>query len=205
MKHPSFFATILFLVGPLACSSGTPIDTTIASIESCFDTGGGHMRCVSTTGGAMKEPGDVDGDGKADTFVCAVHPKGKIERADAGKGDLTAKKGDGGSHAEKGEHDDDDDCGKLGCRDLREHRAGDDDHGVRKDDDDGAKDHAGRDAGGRKDAAESSEDGAVGHQDAKSSKPKGDHDTDDMNCPSRDGGVKEDGSARGTDVRRPRG
>src|SRR5258708_246715 len=183
MKHPSFFATILFLVGPLACSSGTPIDTTIASIESCFDTG----------------------DGKADTFVCAVHPKGKIEHADAGKGDVAAKKGDGGSHAEKGEHDDDDDCGKLGCRDLRERRAGDDDHGVRRDDDDGAKDHAGRDAGGRKDAAESSEDGAVGHQDAKSSKPKGDHDTDDMNCPSRDGGVKEDGSARGTDVRRPRG
>ena len=204
MKHSSLLAMILFLVGPLACSNGTPVDTTAASIQSCFDTGGGHMRCVSTPGGATKEPRDVDDDGKVDTFVCAVHPKVKVEHADAGKGDLTAKKGDGGSRAERGEHDDDDDCGKLGCRDLREHRAGDDDRGLRKDDD-GVKDHAGRDAGGTKDAAERSEDGGVGHNDAKANKPKGDHDADDMICPSRDGGVKEDGSARSTDVRRPRG
>ena len=204
MKHPSFFAMILFFVGPLACSSGSSIDTTVASIESCFQTGGGNMRCVSTPGGATKEPRDVDGDGKADTFVCVIHPKLKIDRADAGKSDVRAKKGDGGSHAEKGDHDDDDDCGKLGCRDLREHGAGDDDHGVRDDDDNGARDHVGRDAGGREDAAESSADAGVGHKGAKARKPKDDHGVDDMICPSRDGGVIEDGPTKNTDARRPR-
>src|SRR5260370_24924060 len=112
MKHPSFFATILFLVGPLACSSGTPIDTTVASIESCFSTGGGHMKCVATPGGATKEPRDVDGDGKADTFVCAIHPKA-TEPADAGKGERTAKKGDGGSNADRDDREGEDDCEKM--------------------------------------------------------------------------------------------
>jgi hypothetical protein len=190
MKHPSFFATILFLVGPLACSSSTTIDTTAAPIASCFDTGGGHMRCVPTPQGAAKEPRDVDGDGKADTFVCAVHPKSKLEHADAARGDVATRKGDGGRGAEKGEHDDDDDCGKLGCRDLRKHRDDDDDHAVRKaDDDDQSRDRDGRDAGVQKDV----EDGG-GRKDARASKSKGDHDADDMICPSRDAGAKEDGA-----------
>lgn len=189
MKHPSFFATIVFLLGPLACSSGMQTDTTSGAIESCFDTGGGHMRCVPTPAGPTKEPRDVDGDGKADTFVCATHPKSTREHADAGKGDLTETKRDGGARVKKG--DDDDDCGKLGCRDIRVRRADNDDRDARKadDDDDEIGNRLRRDGGAKRDGGQG----------------KHNSDDDDMICPSRDGGAREDGAGNTRDGNHPRG
>ena len=89
------------------------------------------MRCVATPGGVTKETRDVDNDGQPDTFVCAIHPTGSNQGTDEEKGDDSSEKADAseesGDAHEGNNQEQDDDCAKMGCRDLRQH---DGEHGA---------------------------------------------------------------------------
>jgi len=115
-----------------ACSSNET--TTTAALESCFDTGGGHISCIATPNGADTTNHDVNGDGKPDTFVCVNG--GKPD--DEGKGDDKAENGDGG--ATKG--DDDKDSARDGGKAEGDHARGSHDGGKAEgnDDKDSARD-----------------------------------------------------------------
>lgn len=186
----------LLLVGAACSSKGTTTNTAAATpLESCYDTGGGHMRCVATPNGADTTSHDVDDDGKPDTFVCVTRGKaddgneddkaetetgdgGKTEGSDKGDdksatcdGGKTETDHEGESH-DGGKAGGDDDketgaprCENMGCQDMRK-KAGE------GEDDHG--DRTGNDGGPKKgdDEAEGSD---HEHEDGRG---------DDMKCPT---------------------
>ena len=117
--HKMFVALSLGMLGLAAtgCSSA-PAGTSFSVLESCFDTGGGHVQCVPTPNGPQTQPTDVNHDGVADTFVCASGPAGADDH-----------------DADDRDHDgvaDDQDCDDKGCDEHHGGRgpdaSGDDDH-----------------------------------------------------------------------------
>lgn len=117
----------LLLVGAACSSNNGATTTTTTPLQSCFDTGGGHMRCVATPSGADTTMHDVDGDGKPDTFVCVTG--GKPED-DEGMGDDKADNETGDGGATKG--DDHKDTAHDGGKSEGDHPRGSRDGGAAK-------------------------------------------------------------------------
>jgi hypothetical protein len=160
MRNTLCLASGVVLLGVLGCSKGSSTGTTSAAIESCFATGGGHMKCVATPGGAQKESRDVDNDGQPDTFVCATHPAAASDQ----RGD---NQNEDNGDVSDGNNEQDDDCAKMGCSDLRKQG---DDHG----------DQQGQSTNDDNDDGKGGGDGDHNHEHQGA---------DDMSCPGSSGGA----------------
>ena len=194
----------LLLVGAACSSNGTT--TTATPLESCFDTGGGHVSCVATPNGANTTALDVNGDGKPDTFVCVTGGKAGD---DEGEGDDKAENGDGGKTGE-GDKNDDNGNARDGGKAGGDHPRGPHDGGAGNDDNDKGRDGGKTDGDhprGPHDGGATKEDGgkgkgaprceSMGCQDMR--KKAGHGDDARGNRSSHDGGQqKDDDSGQGS-------
>ena len=147
-SHPAGLAVALaFTPG---CNSTPASGETPAGLWSCFDTGAG-IACVKQSA-LSTAPTDVNGDGIADTFVCADD---NDDGHDRGRDHDQADHVSSGNDADHDGIDDDLDCGaRAGCQALT-----DDDnpqrHGAGEVDADGGEAHhagQGPDGGGSDDS-----------------------------------------------------